>query len=144
MISRLNQEFSRRDSWFKVQWFEGMIARSINLHLEPGKEVYTAEDVGQQSEENNQRRHQIALLTRDDINISGQPTSSSEVVGALLSLGSAINNHPSCGEAQSNLMAGPSSKNLGAHTQWSSYERLKKNGNPESLLKIRTPNLPSI
>lgn len=65
-------------------------------------------------------------------------------INALLSLGSALNNHPSCSEAQSNLMARPSSENFGAHAQWTSDERLKKDGNPESPLKTGTPNFPSI
>jgi hypothetical protein len=52
-ISRKNQEFSRGDSWFNVQWFvseaprQSMVARSISLRYEPGRQVctsYSAED----------------------------------------------------------------------------------------------------
>jgi hypothetical protein len=51
VISRKNQEFSRGDSWFNVQWLEsdshGFIPRSINLRFEPGRQVctsYSADD----------------------------------------------------------------------------------------------------
>ena len=51
VISRKNQEFSRGDSWFNVQWYEsdshGSIPRSINLRFEPGRQVctsYSADD----------------------------------------------------------------------------------------------------
>ena len=50
-ISRKNQEFSKGDSWFTVQWYEvgsrGSIPRSINLRFEPGRQVctsYSADD----------------------------------------------------------------------------------------------------
>jgi hypothetical protein len=50
-ISRKNQEFSRGDSWFNVQWLEsgphGRIPRSINLRFEPGRQIctsYSADD----------------------------------------------------------------------------------------------------
>jgi hypothetical protein len=51
LISRKNQEFSRGDSWFNVQWYEsgsqGLIPRSINLRFEPGRQIctsYSADD----------------------------------------------------------------------------------------------------
>src|SRR5438876_9044950 len=41
-ISRMNQEFSRGDSWFNVQWYENgphsVTSRSINLRFEPGRQ----------------------------------------------------------------------------------------------------------
>jgi hypothetical protein len=53
-ISRKNQEFSRGDSWFNVQWCEsdpqnhhGPYPRSINLRFEPGRQLctsYSADD----------------------------------------------------------------------------------------------------
>jgi len=45
-ISRKNQEFSRGDSWFNVQWWEmsrqGRYLRSINLRFEPGRQACTS------------------------------------------------------------------------------------------------------
>ena len=60
-ISRKNQEFSRGDSWFNVQWLEIVdhhpVPRSVNLRFEPGRQVCTSypDDVGQQP---NQQPHQ--------------------------------------------------------------------------------------
>lgn len=48
IISRKNQEFSRGDSWFNVQWLEtdprhhGSMGRSINLRFEPGRQICTS------------------------------------------------------------------------------------------------------
>jgi hypothetical protein len=45
-ISRKNQEFSRGDSWFNVQWLESgphrPLRRSINLRFEPGRQICTS------------------------------------------------------------------------------------------------------
>jgi hypothetical protein len=87
MISPLNQELSYGDSWFKVQWFEGTTAHSIDLHLEPGKHLCTAHDMGQQSEE--ECLHRIAPLT-DDIDVSTQHEYSMEKVVDLFSSAAAI------------------------------------------------------
>lgn len=63
-ISRLHQEFSRGDSWFNVQWLEGVetqVQRSIVLRFEPGRQIctsYTAEDVQQQQAQQAQQAQQ--------------------------------------------------------------------------------------
>lgn len=45
-ISRKNQEFSRGDSWFNVQWWEmsrqGRHLKSISLRFEPGRQACTS------------------------------------------------------------------------------------------------------
>ena len=55
-ISRKNQEFSRGDSWFSVQWYEAdpshhhILTRSVNLRYEPGRQIctsYSADDGAQ-------------------------------------------------------------------------------------------------
>lgn len=48
VISRKNQEFSRGDSWFNVQWYKSVdgrhppVPRSVNLRFEPGRQLCTS------------------------------------------------------------------------------------------------------
>lgn len=89
-ISRKNQEFSRGDSWFSVQWYETdphhrIFSRSINLRYEPGRQVctsYSADD-GVQSQSPNQppptphHQYPITIVPRQDTQSSIDTSSTS-------------------------------------------------------------------
>ena len=76
-ISRKNQEFSRGDSWFNVQWLEsgpqGPIPRSINLRFEPGRQICTSHPTDDQQYHQHpppQPQLQLHIAPRQD---SGPP-----------------------------------------------------------------------
>jgi hypothetical protein len=79
MISRKNQEFSRGDSWFNVQWFELLenhhtpIPRSVNLRFEPGRQVCTSYSADEVVHQHHEPRHQH-IAPRQDIPPSVGPT----------------------------------------------------------------------
>jgi hypothetical protein len=84
-ISRKNQEFSRGDSWFRVQWYETdhhpILFRSIDLRYEPGRQVctsYSADDgAPSQSPHHPPTPHHPYIVPREDTQSSIETSSTS-------------------------------------------------------------------
>ena len=83
-ITRKNQEFSRGDSWFNVQWLEsgshGPIPRSVNLRFEPGRQVctsYSADDQQYHQHPPPQHQHPLQITPPQGSRPSTEPMAES-------------------------------------------------------------------
>jgi hypothetical protein len=78
-ITRKNQEFSRGDSWFHVQWwehssngydrgdpFDRKVFRSVNLRFEPGPQICTSHEVDEPSQ---QGKTEILVQTPESMDL---------------------------------------------------------------------------